>query len=535
MGTAAGSPSPYSGGAGGGVFPVAMPIRDWVAYHAGVHPDHEAVRCVESGESRTWREFDRRVGALAAGLRGRLGVGPGDRVALLAENDVRTFEVQFACVRIGAIFTPLNWRLKPRELAEIIDDCQPVLVIHDDAYADAAGGLASRRLRLLSWGAPGPASDYEQLLAEGLFLPGGLLDPEAITQITYTSGTSGLPKGVTGANRTALFHALNMAATSRFAELGGHHLNLLPLFWAGGLNTFTLPMFYWGGRVTTIRRFDESVCLRLLSDPAVGITHFCGTPEMYIRMAALPEFDTAEFTTLRRALFGSWRPDTAVLHARWRERGVFIQTAYGSSETGPNVTVQQRDEAELISERSCGTPVPFTQLRIVDDAGNDVPAGEIGEIWVAGPAVTPGYWGTDSAAAFQDGWFRTSDLGRLGPAGDLYMVGRMREIIRSGGTNVYPAEIERVLIDHPAVREVAVIAVPDQQFGEVALAVVVPEGDTVVTLDDLVAYARDRLASYKRPRHLELTSALPRNASDKVERHVLRARYAGQFSPLADR
>ena len=340
---------------------------------------------------------------------------------------------------------------------------------------------------------------------------------------------------MTGANRTALFHALNMAATSRFAEVGGHHFNMLPLFWAGGLNTFTLPTFYWGGRVTTIRRFDESLCLRLLSDPGQAITHLCGTPEMYMRMAALPEFATAEFAALRRALVGSWRPDTEALHARWRERGVFIQTAYGSSETGPNVTVQQRDEAQLVRDGSCGTPVPFTQLRIVDDAGADVPAGGAGEIWVSGPAVTPGYWNIDPGAAFEDGWFRTGDLGRLGPAGDLYVVGRMREIIRSGGTNVYPAEIERVLIEHPSVREVAVIAVPDQQFGEVALAVVVPEDSAVVTLDDLVAYAKDRLARYKRPRHLVLTGELPRNASDKVERHVLRSRYAGQFGPLAER
>ena len=517
---------------------VALPIRDWAAYHATVHPDNPAVRCLESGESRTWREFDQRVGALAAGLRDQLGVAPGDRVAVLAENDVRTFEVQFACVRIGAIFAPLNLWLGPRELAEVIDDCRPALLIHDDAHAEGAGRLASPSLRLLSWGAPdpvGPASGYEELLAGSGFLPGGLLDPEAITQITYTSGTSGLPKGVTGANRTALFHALNMGATSRFAEPGGHHLNLIPLFWAGGLNTFTQPMLYWGGCVTTTRRFDESVALRLLSDPAQAITHLCGTPEMYLRMAALPEFDTAQFTTLRRALTGGWRPDTEVLHARWRERGVFIQLAYGSSETGPNMTVQQRDEVGLVTARSCGTPAPFTQLRIVDEAGADVPAGAIGEIWASGPAVTPGYWNQDPAEAFAGRWFRTGDLGRLGPAGDLYMEGRMREIIRSGGTNVYPAEIERVLIEHPSVREVAVIAVPDQQFGEVALAIVVPEDGAAVTLEDLVAQAGDRLARYKRPRHLELTSALPRNSSDKVERHVLRARYAGQFGGPAQR
>jgi fatty-acyl-CoA synthase len=520
-----------------GVAPIAVPVRDWVAYHAMARPDAVAVHCFDSGESRTWMEFDQRVGALAAGLRDRMGVARGDRIALLAENDVRTFELQFACIRMGAIFVPLNWRLELPELAETIADCQPVLLIHDDTHAQSAARLAAGRApRLLSWGGPGPASGYEELVAGGRFLPGGLLDPEAITQITYTSGTSGRPKGVTGANRTALFHALNMAATSRFAEVGGHHLNMLPLFWAGGLNTFTLPMFYWGGRVTTTRRFDESVSLRLLDDPSVAVTHVCAAPEMYLRMAALPEFATAEFATLRRALVGGWRPDTARLHAQWRERGVFIQLAYGSSETGPNVTVLQRDEPELIEQRSCGTPVPFTLLRLVDDDEADVPRGEVGEIWVSGPAVTPGYWNRDPAGVFRDGWFRTGDLGRLGPHGDLYVVDRIKEIIRSGGTNVYPAEIERVLIDHPSVREVAVIAVPDAQFGEVALAVVVPGEGATVTLEDLVEHARDRLARYKRPRHLVLTDELPRNASDKIERHVLKARYAGQFaSALAEK
>lgn len=515
---------------GGPVFPIDVPVRDWVAYHAMTRPGKIAVHCADTGESRTWAEFDRRVGAVAGGLRDALGVRPGDRVCLLAENDVRTFELHFACVRLGAIFAPLNWRLELAELSGIVEDCKPAVLVHDDEYEDAAGRLAaSYGLPLLSWGAPTASSGYEQMVSAAAFVPGGLLDPEAITQITYTSGTSGRPKGVTAANRTVLFHSLNMAATSRFAEPDGHHLNLLPLFWAGGLNTFTSPMFYWGGRVTTTRRFDESVMLAMLTDPALAVTHICAAPEMYFRVAALPDFATATFDTLRRALTGGWRPDTPRLHALWRARGVFIQLAYGSSETGPNMTVLQNDDPDLIDARCCGTPVPFTTMRLVGPDGRDVPQGEAGEIWACGPAVTPGYWNRDKADVFVGRWFRTGDIGRLGPAGDLYIVDRLKEIIRSGGTNVYPAEIEQVLIGHPAVRDVAVVAVPDEQFGEVALAVVVPEDGAEVTLDALVEFSQDRLARYKRPRHMVVTDVLPRNASDKIERHVLRARYAGMF------
>jgi fatty-acyl-CoA synthase len=512
------------------VFPIDVPVRDWVAYHAITRPEKTALHCIDTGESRTWAEFDRRVGAVAGGLRDALGIRPGDRVCLLAENDVRTFELHFACVRLGAIFAPLNWRLELTELRGIVDDCQPSLLVHDDEHETMATRLAAGRgLALLSWGAPTASSGYEQLAGAAGAVPGDLLDPQAITQITYTSGTTGRPKGVTGANRTVLFHALNMAATSRFAEPDGHHLNMLPLFWAGGLNTFTSPMLYWGGRVTTTRRFDESVMLALLTDPGLAVTHVCAAPEMYFRVAALPDFATATFGTLRRALTGGWRPDTPRLHALWRARGVFIQLAYGSSETGPNMTVLQHDDPDLIEARCCGTPVPFTLMRLVGPDGHDVAPGETGEIWAAGPAVTPGYWNRDEAGVFEGHWFRTGDLGRLGPEGGLYIVDRLKEIIRSGGTNVYPAEIERVLIEHPAVRDVAVVAVPDEQFGEVALAVVVPADGASVSLDELADFSRDRLARYKRPRHLVLTDELPRNASDKIERHVLRARYASRF------
>lgn len=505
--------------------PIAVPLRDWVAYHATRRPDEVALHCVESAETRTWADLDARVGRLAGALTTALGLRRGDRVGLLADNDVRTFELFLACMRAETIFTPLNWRLSAPELAAVLDDCQPLVLVHDEGSADRATELAAARgLPTVCW--DGPGNEYERLVAVAEPVAGGWLDPDAIVQITYTSGTSGRPKGVTSANRTLVFHALNMAATSRLAEPLGHHLNVLPLFWGGGLNVFSAPMLYWGGRVTTTRHFDEADTLRLLDDPAVGVTHICAAPEMYQRIAALPDFAHATFPTVRCVFTGGWRPDTPQLHALWRQRGVFLQIGYGSSETGPNFTVQQVTDAALVDERSSGTLVPFSRLRLVDPDGHDVAPGETGEIWAAGPTITPGYWARDRVDSFVGEWFRTGDLGRLGPGGDLRIVDRLREIIRSGGTNVYPAEIEQVLIEHPSVREVAVIAVDDEQFGQVGLAVVVPADGYAPTLDELTEFCASRLARYKRPRHLVLVDELPRNASDKVERHVLRARYA---------
>jgi fatty-acyl-CoA synthase len=502
---------------------IDVPLRDWAAYHAVRRPAAIALHCTDSGESRTWAELDNRVGALAGALLA-LDLVTGDRVGVLADNDVRTFELLLACMRAGVVFTPLNWRLTHAELSAVLDDCRPSILFHDAANAERSRELAGeRRIRTVCWN--GPDDAYEPLLGASDRIAGSHLDPDTLTQITYTSGTSGAAKGVTSANRTLVFHALNMAATSRVAEPDAHHLNVLPLFWGGGLNVFSAPTLYWGGRVTTSRQFDESATLTWLDDPAMGITHVCAAPEMYQRIAALPEFGAATFSTLRCVFTGGWRADTPALHARWRDRGVFLQIGYGSSETGPNLTVQQRVDAALVDERSSGTVVPFSKLRLVDADGRDVARGEIGEIWAAGPAITPGYWGRDRDDAFSGEWFRTGDLGRLGQYGDLRIVDRLREVIRSGGTNVYPAEIEQVLIDHPAVREIAVIAVPDERFGQVGLAVVVPADGCAPTLDELTAFCGERLARYKRPRHLVLVDELPRNASDKVERQVLRTRY----------
>lgn len=504
---------------------IDVPLQDWPAYHAARRPSAVALHCTDTGESRTWAELDDNVGCLAGALRA-LGASRGDRIALLADNDVRTFELFFACIRAQTVFTPLNWRLELPELSAVLDDCRPSVLFHDVTNAEQVAELASARaLPTFCWDGPGNA--YDELLASAPRVAGGRLDPDALTQITYTSGTSGAPKGVTSANRTLVFHALNMAASSRLAEPDGHHLNVIPLFWGGGLNVFSAPMLFWGGRVTTTRQFDELETLRMLNDPELGVTHLCGVPEMYQRMAALPQFAQATFPTVRIIFTGGWRPDTPALHAQWRKQGIFLQLGYGSSETGPQLTVQQRLDVALVENRSSGTVLPFSRLRLVDPDGKDVPAGETGEIWAAGPTITPGYWGRDRDEVFCGKWFRTGDLGRFGPCGDLHIVDRLREIIRSGGTNVYPAEIEQVLIDHPDVREIAVIAIPDERFGQVGLAVVVPEPGTQPTLDELVAFCSGKLARYKRPRQLVLVDALPRNASDKVERHVLRARYGG--------
>ncbi len=299
-------------------------VRDWVAYHGARQPDAPALTCVERGETISWAELERRVGRLAHQLRHGFGLQPGERVAMIAENDTRVFELQFACMRAGLIFTPFSWRLAAGEMAALARDAEPAILIHDETWRAAADQLADAAgiERRLLWCDDIAQSPYDRLIEGGSeALPGELHDEAEITHILYTSGTTGLPKGALCSQGTLKHQAINSAQTSRTCERGAHHLNIVPLFHAGGLNTFSNPVLYWGGHVTTTRRFDPAITLNLLTDPAVGITHLCGVLQMYELITVLPPFAEVQFPFLRTGLFGGWGPKTVWVHQAWQDRG----------------------------------------------------------------------------------------------------------------------------------------------------------------------------------------------------------------------
>lgn len=504
-------------------------VHDWVTYHSARQPDVPALTCIERHLTVSWGELEKRVGRLAWLLRHRFGLEAGDRVASITENDTRVFELQFACMRAGLIWVPLNWRLAVSELITLAWDAKPRIVIYDetwqcvgDAVADALG-IVDR----LSWSDDVAISPYDVMIAETTHaMSGGTRQEEAITHILYTSGTTGLPKGALCSQGTLKHHALNTAQTSRTAERGGHNLNIVPLFHAGGLNTMSNPILYWGGHVTTTRRFDPQVTLDLLTNDAVGITHLCGVLQMYEQITALPNFAEAQFPTLRTGLFGGWGPKTVWVHQTWQDRGIFLQLSYGSTEQGPNVSILE--EGRELALRNCsGFINSGTELRLVDDEGNDVAAGEVGEIWTRGSAITPGYWNRPKDDYFCGDWFRTGDCGRLDEAGRLYVVDRLREVYRSGGENIYPAEVELALADAPGVKEVAVIAVPDKRWGEVGMAIVELLPGASISLAELHAHAETSIAKFKLPKHFALIDEMPRNATLKIDRPTLKKTFGG--------
>jgi fatty-acyl-CoA synthase len=506
--------------------------KDCVRANADRFSNALALENAETGERLTWRQLDGRVGALAGHLRHRCGVGVGDRVLLLAEGDTRTFEVQFACIRLGAILVPLNWRLALPELIELAADVEPAVVIADGVWQDAALKIAEAAAvtHRLGWRATAEVEDYESALAQAAPVqPSTSLSMELPTHILHTSGTTGRPKGAITTVKTLSWQTLNIALEYQLGP-GAKQLNPMPLFHAGGLTTIATPMLMTGGAVLTMRRFEPSRIVALLGDPARGITHFTAPPVMWASLAAQPGFASADFGELRLAQVAGGVPPRELLD-QWSERGVVLQQAYGGTELGPAVTGMPRD---AVAQRpaSCGRAVPFTHVRLVTSEGDDVPVGEVGEVWLKGPSVAPGYWRSDGpidTARTADGWFRTGDAARVDEDGFYYLVDRVKDMYKSGGENVAPAEVERVLIGHPDILDVAVVGIPDPTWGEVGRAFVVVRPGATVTLESLREFCAGRIARYKAPRSLVVVDDLPRNPTGKISKPALRA------YPVSDR
>ena len=303
-------------------------------------------------------------------------------------------------------------------------------------------------------------------------------------------------------------------------------LNPMPLFHAGGLTAVAAPMLMTGGAVATMRRFDAAAVLRILGDPACNITHFTAPPVMWRMLADQPGFEAAEFSHLRFAQTAGGLPAEELL-MRWRARGVVLRAAYGGTEMGPGVTTMPGEFAQS-HPGSCGRAVPFSHVRLVGEDGTDVLDGQQGEIWVKGPAVSPGYWhgGQSQAVPRPDGWLRTGDVAWRDEDGFFYLVDRINDMYKSGGENVAPAEVERALATHPDVLDVAVVGVPDEHWGEVGRAYVVIRSDSTVTLSELREHCGQTIARYKAPRSLVVVDELPRNSTGKVARALLREHFS---------
>ncbi|WP_407156896.1 acyl-CoA synthetase [Bradyrhizobium sp. STM 3557] len=504
-----------------------MPVRyyDWIAHHARRTPAKTAVVDLGSNRRFTYAELDARVARLAGHLREAVGVSTGDRVAVLALNSTDTLEVQFACFRLGVIFVPLNSRLTVPELQFIVGDAAPKLMIHDDDLAETALAV-SRLCSIADTLRYGPGGSYEQAIASAT--PLKTVEPvtlDDVSTIMYTSGTTGRPKGAMITHGMTFFNCVNLGGPA-YITPSSVLLTVLPLFHTGGLNCYTNPVLHAGGTVLIMRSFDPGAALRLISDPAQGINVFFGVPSIYQFMAQHPSFETADFSRLVIGGVGG-APMPIPLLATWEARGVALQQGYGMTETSPAVLALDREDASR-KAGSAGKPVLHTEVRIVRPDGSDAEVGELGELWVKGPNVTPGYWNRPdaNASSFTDGWLHTGDATRVDEEGFYYIVDRWKDMYISGGENVYPAEVENVLHQIGAVAEAAVIGIPDPQWGETGLAIIAVKPGGNLSEAEIHAHCAANLARFKCPRLIRFVDALPRNATGKIHKPTLRQTFS---------
>ncbi|TQN68367.1 Long-chain-fatty-acid--CoA ligase FadD13 [Colletotrichum shisoi] len=508
---------------------------DPVLLHARLRPT--GLACIDLSTNRRWTyaELNADVQRATTVLRGLGGVGngvgdggggnggggggsiqTGDRVATVSANSVHQIILHHALARLGAVHVPLNWRLARPELAKLLLDCTPVLLLSDLLEPDPPGllPLGCRHVGLSSFAAAVDAAE-----------PGPRLDARPSTEtrvVLYTSGTSGAPKGVRLTARSMLATTCNFGVLAE-VDAGSVFLCDGPMFHLMGLIAQTGPAVMHGGTCIVSPRFNPEITNARLGDAGLRVTHYFCVPHMAEALARAPNFDPSEWAALK-ALFTGGAPNPPARVRWWLGRGVRMVDGYGSTEIGTASGMPLSRDLIGAKAGSVGLPGPLTAVRVVDGRDRDVPVGAPGEILVSGPSVTPGYWNRrdeDVAGFTGDGWFRTGDVGRVDEDGYIFLIDRRKNMFISGGENVYPAEVEAALAEHPGVVDVAVVGVPDQLWGEAGRAYVIAAPGSQLAHADLVGHCQALLARFKVPRETVFVGEFPRTGSGKVQKHLL--------------
>ena len=476
-----------------------LTIGRWLADRARLTPDRVAIRFL--GGELTYAELDRRATRLAAGLAER-GLRRGDRLATLTQTSPDHVATLFACARLGAALQPISWRLAPAEVAYQLADAEPALLLvsaeHEGLARETGTDIEIARIGDPTLEADGDVGDIAR-------------DDDPLL-LVYTSGTTGKPKGALLTHANCFWTNLSFDRTTSLRD-DDVVLQVLPQFHVGGWNVQPLLAWWKGATVVLEPSFDAGRALRLIAEQRV--TTMMGVPATYLFLAEQEGFAEADLSSLRLAVVGG-APMPESLLETWQARGIEIVQGYGLTEAAPNVLCLPPEEASR-KLGFAGKPYPHVDVALRDaDTGAFLDGATIGELVVRGPNVFAGYWRNAEAtgAAFADGWLLTGDVAARDEEGYYRIVGRTKDMVISGGENVYPAEIENALHEHPAVKEAAVVGVPDERWGEACLAFVVLAGEA--TEDELLEHCRARLARYKVPKDVRFVESLPRNALDKV-------------------
>jgi fatty-acyl-CoA synthase len=500
-----------------------QPQQDWIARWAMYSPEQVAVKEYETGRTLTYGQLEHLGNHLAWHLRSAYGIGKGSRIAILAENCLEYIALFAAMQKMGCILVPMNYRLASAEINYLLQDSAPVLAISEQKFA--AGLQAAPNFGAIPnyWPLEELRAFCEQRLAQPLAEPYPLLEVEEdhAAFLLYTSGTTGFPKGAIYSHKMLFWNSIN-TAMRLIVNTASRTINVMPPFHTGGWNVLTTPFLHHGGFTGMLKKFDAAQVLRLIQEEKVSI--FMGVPTMLKMMADAPEFEQARFPDLDYIIVGG-EPMPIPLIEQWDAKGVAIRQGYGMTEVGPNLTSLHQDDA-IRKKGSIGKPNFYVQIRVVDEKGQQVDANTPGELLLKGPMVMPAYWNNEEATrrAIVDGWFHTGDMVRQDEEGYLFVVDRIKNMFISGGENVYPAEVERVLLTHEQVSEAAVIGVPDEKWGEVGMAFVVAREGAALTEAEVAAHCQRALAKFKVPKYVRFLPSLPKNDTGKINRQALKAR-----------
>ncbi len=509
-------------------------LGDILRRHAAVRGDKTAY--IVGAERMTYRAFHARSNQLGRALH-RLGVRRGDRVAVMAGNRLEYPLIYFATIKLGAIVVPINARFTATEVAHIVNHAEAETFFVAAEFAGLIGELRAgdqlpsvRHFIVIDASAAAADGGLAALAdAESSDDVVATIDEHDPHVMLYTSGTTGAPKGALQSHRSYYLQAMTSHLQNGFHE-DDVALSMFPMFHMGG---WTLPLGFWqtGATVVILPRVDPRVILETIERESV--TYFYAVPTVFRSILALPDFDRFDLSSLRLLGGGTAAMTSAQVEeimTRFRCRNMII--LYGSTEAGPVSVLQPADVPR--KPETVGRPFLNVDVRLVDDAGREVAPGAVGEIAARSEFTLQRYWRNpeETARTLRDGWVLTGDLGAFDAEGCLSIVGRRKEVIRSGGENIFPVEIERVLLTHPAIREASVVGIPDAHWGEAAVAAVVTHDGATLTADEVIEHVRTCLAGYKKPRHVCFFPSLPRTvASQQVHKPLLKELVLQKLAP----
>jgi len=496
-----------------------MHYNDWLAKRERYTPDQEAVVDLSDSGRYTYRELNQRANSLAGLLQNTFSLKPGDRLAVLSKNCLEMIDLFFACGKIGVILVPYNFRLPASAINELAEDCTPSLLVYGNEFRDTAESLLENKTVPALLPISGKKVSVEKIVHENNPAP-DLYDADAedIAMILYTSGTTGKSKGAMISWRQIHWNSINTAISLELTSSDSTIVNT-PFYHTGGWHVLLTPLFHHGGKVVLQPEFDPADCLNIIQTENISI--FFGIPTMLRMMMEQEEFESTDFSNLRFTICGGEACPIPVIK-KYRDHGVPIRQGYGLTEAGPNCYSLPAEDA-IRKQGSVGFPNYHIDVRVVSESGDEVVSGTVGELLMKGPHAFSGYWNNDEATrkTLQDGWVRTGDLFRFDDEGCYYIAGRKKEMYISGGENVYPVQVEKVIYEHPDVAQAAVIGVPDDQWGETGCAFVVRQEDARVDESGLKAYCKKFLASFQCPGHIFFVDDLPLGHSGKVQKKVL--------------